>query len=88
MKRPFVAPTQSDVERAEELISAGQQLLNSRHYCPLECVQPKSSELQRMCQLLEERLSARLATLVKCRALQQRIERVSRLIYVNSFLRI
>jgi hypothetical protein len=68
---------QGDIERAEELISVGQQLLHSRHYCALDCVQPKCSELQRMCQLLSERLESRLNTLTKCRDLQERIDKVS-----------
>jgi hypothetical protein len=67
---------QSDIERAEELISSGQQLLHSRHYCALDCVQPKCSELQRICQLLSERLESRLNTLAKCRDLQERIDKV------------
>ncbi|PNF24765.1 Guanine nucleotide exchange factor DBS [Cryptotermes secundus] len=68
----------TDVERAEELISVGQQLLHSRHYCALDCVQPKCSELQRMCQLLPERLESRLSTLGKCRDLQERIDKANR----------
>ncbi|XP_067010975.1 guanine nucleotide exchange factor DBS [Anabrus simplex] len=68
----------SDIERAEELISTGEQLLCSRHYCPLDCVQPKCSELQRMCKLLSERLESRLGTLVKNRDLQERIEKANR----------
>lgn len=67
-----------DIERAEELISVGQQLLHSRHYCALDCVQPKCSELQRMCQLLSERLESRLNTLAKCRDLQERIDKANR----------
>jgi hypothetical protein len=67
-----------DIERAEELISTGQQLLHSRHYCALDCVQPKCSELQRMCQLLSERLESRLSTLAKCRELQERIDKANR----------
>lgn len=67
---------QSDIERAEELVSSGQQLLHSRHYCALDCVQPKCTELQRMCQLLSERLESRLNTLSKCRDLQERIDKV------------
>ncbi|KAJ4435473.1 hypothetical protein ANN_18089 [Periplaneta americana] len=65
----------NDIERAEELISIGQQLLHSRHYCALDCVQPKCSELQRMCHLLSERLESRLITLAKCRDLQERIDK-------------
>ncbi|XP_069678460.1 guanine nucleotide exchange factor DBS [Periplaneta americana] len=68
----------NDIERAEELISIGQQLLHSRHYCALDCVQPKCSELQRMCHLLSERLESRLITLAKCRDLQERIDKANR----------
>ncbi|GLH15336.1 Uncharacterized protein GBIM_19803 [Gryllus bimaculatus] len=69
---------QSDMDRAEELISMGQQLLSSRHYCPLECVQPKCSELQRMCRLLSERLDSRLEMLAKNKELQERIEKANK----------
>ncbi|KAK7866805.1 hypothetical protein R5R35_005239 [Gryllus longicercus] len=68
----------SDMDRAEELISMGQQLLSSRHYCPLECVQPKCSELQRMCRLLSERLDSRLEMLAKNKELQERIEKANK----------
>lgn len=62
--------------QAEELIASGHQLLATRHYCPLECVQPKCSELQRVCTLLRERLEIRRQTLEKCHHLQEQVDRV------------
>lgn len=65
-----------DMDRAEELISTGQQLLCSRHYCPLDCVHPKCSELRRMCEILSDRLNSRCESLTKNKELQERIEKV------------
>lgn len=76
--RSFQKMCMMDIERAEELITTGQQLLSSRHYCPLDCVQPKCDELQRMCDILSERINCRLETLVKNKELQDRIEKANR----------
>ena len=76
----FIKP---DVVRAEELITSGHQLLATRHYCPLECVQPKCSELQRVCTLLRERLEIRRQTLAKCRHLQEQVDRVIKQSFIN-----
>nr|CAD7393644.1 unnamed protein product [Timema cristinae] len=76
--KAFQKICKSDIERAEELIVTGQQLLSSRHHGPLDCVQPKCSELERMCTQLFDRLTSRFETLTKCRELQERIEKANK----------
>nr|CAD7199538.1 unnamed protein product [Timema douglasi] len=76
--KAFQKICKSDIERAEELIVTGQQLLSSRHHGPLDCVQPKCSELERMCTQLFDRLRSRFETLTKCRELQERIEKANK----------
>ncbi|XP_012278425.1 guanine nucleotide exchange factor DBS isoform X1 [Orussus abietinus] len=66
-----------DIDRAEEVISAGQQLLSGRHQCPAEVVEPKCAELQRVCTILSQRLERRLHTLTKCRELMERIDKAN-----------
>lgn len=66
----------SDIDRAEEVITAGQQLLSGRHQCPAEVVEPKCAELRRVCTILNQKLERRLHTLSKCRELMEHIERV------------
>ncbi|XP_031842251.1 guanine nucleotide exchange factor DBS isoform X1 [Nomia melanderi] len=66
-----------DIERAEEVISAGQQLLSGRHQCPTDVVEPKCVELQRICTILSQRLERRLHMLTKCRELMERIDKAN-----------
>ncbi|XP_011297911.1 guanine nucleotide exchange factor DBS isoform X2 [Fopius arisanus] len=66
-----------DIDRAEEVIAAGQQLLSGRHQCPTEVVEPKCAELQRVCTMLSQRLERRLHTLTKCRELMERIDKAN-----------
>ncbi|KAK0078018.1 hypothetical protein PV325_003154 [Microctonus aethiopoides] len=66
-----------DIDRAEEVIAAGQQLLNGRHQCPTDVVEPKCAELQRVCSILSQRLERRLHTLTKCRELMERIDKAN-----------
>ncbi|XP_057332899.1 guanine nucleotide exchange factor DBS-like isoform X1 [Microplitis mediator] len=66
-----------DIDRAEEVIAAGQQLLSGRHQCPTEVVEPKCAELQRVCTILSQRLERRLHTLTKCRELMERIDKAN-----------
>ncbi|XP_043285337.1 guanine nucleotide exchange factor DBS-like isoform X3 [Venturia canescens] len=66
-----------DIDRAEEVITAGQQLLSGRHQCPTEVVEPKCAELQRVCTILSQRLERRLHTLTKCRELMERIDKAN-----------
>ncbi|XP_015596435.1 guanine nucleotide exchange factor DBS isoform X2 [Cephus cinctus] len=66
-----------DIDRAEEVITAGQQLLSGRHQCPAEVVEPKCAELQRVCTILSQRLERRLHTLTKCRELMERIDKAN-----------
>ncbi|KAJ8665697.1 hypothetical protein QAD02_007359 [Eretmocerus hayati] len=65
-----------DVDRAEEVINAGQQLSSGRHQCPTEVVEPKCAELQRVCTILNQRLERRLHTLTKCRELMEHTEKI------------
>ncbi|XP_008211520.1 guanine nucleotide exchange factor DBS isoform X2 [Nasonia vitripennis] len=66
-----------DIDRAEEVITAGQQLLSGRHQCPAEVVEPKCAELQRVCTILSQRLERRLHTLTKCRELMEHIDKAN-----------
>ncbi|XP_034943713.1 guanine nucleotide exchange factor DBS-like isoform X2 [Chelonus insularis] len=66
-----------DIDRAEEVIAAGQQLLSGRHQCPTEVVEPKCAELQRICTILSQKLEKRLHTLTKCRELMERIDKAN-----------
>lgn len=54
----------------------GQQLISVRGACPKEVVQPKCDELARVCDIVTERLSRRLETLLKSRDLMERVEKV------------
>lgn len=65
-----------DIERAGEVISAGQQLLGVRGVYPWEIVQPKCDELQRVCDIISERLCKRVEILGKNRELMERVEKV------------
>lgn len=66
-----------DIERAEEVIASGQQLLGITNSCPLECVEPKCNELVRVREILLMRLNKRVEALTKCRDLMEQIEKVS-----------
>ncbi|XP_049309800.1 guanine nucleotide exchange factor DBS isoform X6 [Bactrocera dorsalis] len=66
-----------DIERAGEVISAGQQLLGVRGVYPWEIVQPKCDELQRVCDIISERLVKRLEILSKNRELMERVEKAN-----------
>lgn len=48
-----------------------------KNFSPLECVQPKCSELNRMKDILVDKLSKRTEKLLKCKELMERIQRVS-----------
>lgn len=54
----------------------GQQLISVCGACPKEVVQPKCDELSRVCDIVTERLSKRLDTLLKSRELMERVEKV------------
>ncbi|XP_060536985.1 guanine nucleotide exchange factor DBS-like isoform X3 [Cylas formicarius] len=69
---------ESDVQRAEEVISSGQLLMIIKNSCPLECVEPKCSELIRMREMLLTRLSKRKEMLQKCRELMERVEKANK----------
>jgi hypothetical protein len=64
------------MDRAEEVIITGQQLLSDNHLYPTEIVEPKCLELQRICSLLSQRLEKRLYNLNKYRELMEHIDKV------------
>ncbi|XP_031630381.1 guanine nucleotide exchange factor DBS isoform X3 [Contarinia nasturtii] len=66
-----------DIERAEEVVAIGQQLISVRGACPKEVVQPKCDELSRVCDMVTERLSRRLEILLKSRDLMTRVEKAN-----------
>lgn len=66
----------TDIERAEEVISSGEQLLKIKNSFPHECIEPKCSELMRIHDDLLEKLARRMDTLVKCKNLMEQIEKV------------
>lgn len=66
---------QSDLDRAEEVISCGVQLIH-KAACPKEVVQPKCDELSRIRNLITDRLNKRHEILLKSRDLMDRVEKV------------
>ncbi|XP_053683186.1 guanine nucleotide exchange factor DBS isoform X2 [Sabethes cyaneus] len=70
-----------DVERANQVIGTGQRLIGSKgciSSCPKEVVQPKCDELGRVCELINERISKRIETLIKARELMERVEKANK----------
>ncbi|EDW31288.1 GL11039 [Drosophila persimilis] len=72
----FQAMIRTDVERIEEVVHAGQQLIGSRGVYPWEVVQPKCDELQRVRDVIGMRLTKRLDILAKNSELMERVEKV------------
>lgn len=68
---------QTDLDRAEEVISCGQQL-TQQAACPREVVQPKCDELSRIRGLITDRLNRRHEVLLKSRELMDRVEKVKK----------
>ncbi|KAL9912855.1 guanine nucleotide exchange factor DBS isoform 10-T12 [Glossina fuscipes fuscipes] len=66
-----------DIDKAAETIIAGQQLIGSRGVYPWEIVQPKCDELQRICDIISERVKKRLEILNKNRELMERVEKAN-----------
>lgn len=64
------------MEKGEELVSCGEEMLRGRHYLHLDCIAPKCEELQRMSVTIADRLLRRSKTLAKCRELQENIDKV------------
>lgn len=65
-----------DIERAEQLVAQGQQMLRIKNSLSMDSIDPKCGELNRMSTILTQRLSKRLDTLVKCRDLMEQVEKV------------
>lgn len=75
--RAFEKLCRVDIDRAEEVISSGQHLITINNSCPIECVEPKCTELINVRDLLLEKLEKRMETLVSTRTLLERVEGVS-----------
>ncbi|XP_034653766.1 guanine nucleotide exchange factor DBS isoform X2 [Drosophila subobscura] len=73
----FQTMIRADVERTEEVLHAGQQLIGSRGVYPWEVVQPKCDELQRICHVVNMRLTKRLEILAKNSELMERVEKAN-----------
>ncbi|XP_015038992.1 guanine nucleotide exchange factor DBS isoform X4 [Drosophila pseudoobscura] len=73
----FQAMIRTDVERIEEVVHAGQQLIGSRGVYPWEVVQPKCDELQRVRDVIGMRLTKRLDILAKNSELMERVEKAN-----------
>ncbi|XP_055838288.1 guanine nucleotide exchange factor DBS isoform X2 [Episyrphus balteatus] len=76
--KAFQKMCETDIERAEQVISAGQQLIGIRGAYPWEIVQPKCDELARVCDIIHERLCKRLEILSKNRELMERVEKANK----------
>ncbi|RZB40169.1 guanine nucleotide exchange factor DBS-like, partial [Asbolus verrucosus] len=66
-----------DIDRAEEVVSSGQNLIQNKVFCPLQCVEPKCYELIRMRDTLVEKLLQRKETLCKCREIIESVEKAN-----------
>ncbi|XP_058976082.1 guanine nucleotide exchange factor DBS isoform X11 [Musca domestica] len=75
--KEFQSQCAVDIEKASKVIAAGQQLIGSRGVYPWEIVQPKCDELQRVCDIITERLQKRLEILNKNRELMERVEKAN-----------
>ncbi|KAM7344260.1 guanine nucleotide exchange factor DBS isoform 6-T10 [Cochliomyia hominivorax] len=75
--KEFQTLCSQDIDKATEVIAAGQQLIGSRGVYPWEIVQPKCDELQRVCDIITERLQKRLEILNKNRELMERVEKAN-----------
>jgi len=64
----------ADIEQTEEVVCAGQQLVNGRHYVCLDSIRPSCQVLQELCCELTELLDQQTMMLNKYRHLQERIK--------------
>ncbi|KAF5275360.1 hypothetical protein FQR65_LT04188 [Abscondita terminalis] len=64
-----------DIERAEEVISSGEQLLKIKNSFPHECIKPKCNELICIRDSLVEKLYERMNTLIEHKNLLEKIEK-------------
>jgi hypothetical protein len=65
-----------DIERAEEVVSSGQNLIQNKMFYPLQCVEPKCCELIRMRDTLVEKLLKRKETLTTSKQIIEEVEKV------------
>lgn len=80
----FEKMCQVDVERAEEVISSGKHLINISS-CPVECIDPKCTELARVKNNLMELLEKKMLDLANCRIILEQIEKVCSCIFLLEF---
>lgn len=76
--REFEVFCLADIEKAEEVITSGRNLLTIKNSCPLECVEPKCNELIRMRELLLEKLEERMNNLMKCKEFIEKVEKANK----------
>lgn len=65
-----------DIERAEEVVSSGQSLIQNKVFYPLQCVEPKCCELIRMRDTLVEKLNKRKEILTTSKEIVEQLEKV------------
>lgn len=68
-----------DIERAEEVISSGEQLLKVKNSFPHEWINPKCNELIRIRDTLLDKLSTKMNTLTEYKNLMENIEKVCKI---------
>jgi hypothetical protein len=66
-----------DIERAEEVVSSGQNLIQNKMFYPLQCVEPKCCELIRMRDTLVEKLLKRKETLTTSKQIIEEVEKAN-----------
>lgn len=66
-----------DIERAEEVVSSGQNLIQNKSFGSLQCVEPKCYELIRMRDTLQEKLQKRKELLKKSKEILELIEKAN-----------
>jgi hypothetical protein len=73
--KEFEESCQTDLYRADEVISKGKVIMDSNDRCaPKDTVEPKCSELYRITELFNEKLAKRAESLAKARDLMDRVE--------------
>lgn len=77
----FEKMCQGDVERAEEVISSGRHLMNISS-CPVECIEPKCTELARVKHVLMELLDQKMSNLTSCKMVLEQIQKVIMMYYL------
>nr|XP_015837407.1 PREDICTED: guanine nucleotide exchange factor DBS isoform X1 [Tribolium castaneum]XP_015837728.1 PREDICTED: guanine nucleotide exchange factor DBS isoform X1 [Tribolium castaneum]XP_015837982.1 PREDICTED: guanine nucleotide exchange factor DBS isoform X1 [Tribolium castaneum] len=66
-----------DIERAEEVVSSGQSLIQNKVFYPLQCIEPKCCELITMRDTLVEKLNKRKETLAISKEVIEQIDKAN-----------